>query len=183
MQRTRTLFFFIFHLQGVWWQMCRVLSPIPRATWRPPRCCGPLICTHSSRTRCVASMIACACVWVFFFFLFFFESSQRNDSDRKKKREKTWMFRTCVAGVYKTCHTTDAGILLGLGSVSYWRLHFVFISSAQGIFFFSSFSHLFISMVVNSHSEKNFLTSGNSLTCFAFPLSTNTDILTLFIRR
>lgn len=34
-------------------------------------------------------------------------------------KKKTWMFRTYVAGVYKTCHTTDAGILLGLGSVSY----------------------------------------------------------------
>lgn len=122
-----SLFFFIFHLQGVvWWQMCRA-SPSPRATW-PPRCCGPLICTHSSRTRCVASVFACACDWVFL-------RVHKSMIVIIKKREKTWMFRTCVAGVYKTCHTTDAGILLGLGSVSYWRLHFVFISSAQGIFF------------------------------------------------
>lgn len=155
------LFFFIFHLQGVvWWQMCRA-SPSPRATW-PPRCCGPLICTHSSRTRCVASVFACACDWVFL-------RVHKSMIVIIKKREKTWMFRTCVAGVYKTCHTTDAGILLGLGSVSYWRLHFVFISSAQGIFFFSSFSHLFISMVVISHSEKKLLNFWKWFNMFRFP--------------
>lgn len=92
---------------------------------------------HPQFSYKMCSERVCVRVW-----LSFFESSQKYDSDHKK-REKTWMFRTCVAGVYKTCHTTDAGILLGLGSVSYWRLHFVFISSAQGIFF-SVHSHTYL---------------------------------------